>query len=71
MQCNCLKYNYLIFRTPIMKTKHHSKLILVVLLITFCMTWKKKEKPMLDVNSENMVYKNNQDEICDVGGCHK
>ena len=26
MQCNCLKYNYLIFRTPLKKTLEHAGL---------------------------------------------
>ena len=33
MQCNYLKYNYLIFRTPLKRVAYTDKLVLVFLII--------------------------------------
>jgi amino acid permease len=46
MQCNCLKYNYLIFRTPlkitqryINKLKYQIKVLLFCAFIAFCVCY--------------------------------
>jgi hypothetical protein len=39
MQCNCLKYNYLIFRTPLNKLKYQIKVLLFCAFIAFCVCY--------------------------------